>query len=69
MSNKQSSKKNKGIPFTVMIAAAVVMFWRGMWGLMDLYLFPNSLPLSYVVSLILGFAILYITHYIFEELL
>lgn len=39
---------------SMLVAGAVIMFWRGVWGLMDVYLFPNNLPLSYAISLIVS---------------
>jgi hypothetical protein len=33
---------------------AVVMMWRGIWGLGDLYLWPKNPKRSYWVSFILG---------------
>lgn len=44
----------------VLTAAAVVFFWRGIWGLTDLYLFPENSALSYLVSVFLGLVILYL---------
>lgn len=44
----------------VLTAAAVVFFWRGIWGLTDLFLFPENAPLSYLVSIFLGLVILYL---------
>ena len=37
--------------------AAVVARWRGLWGLMDLYLWPDNPKRSYWVSFIIGFVI------------
>ena len=37
---------------------AIVSFWRGMWGLMDMYLIPRNQVLSLVVSVIIGITIL-----------
>ena len=34
---------------------AVVMMWRGLWGLMDIYLWPNNPKRSNWVSFIVGF--------------
>ncbi|OGH16511.1 MAG: hypothetical protein A3C30_04975 [Candidatus Levybacteria bacterium RIFCSPHIGHO2_02_FULL_40_18] len=51
------------------IGIAVVSFWRGAWGLMDIYLFPENPTLSFSASFIIGFVILYITHYIVRELM
>lgn len=54
--------------FAILIAAAVIAFWRGLWGLMDLYIIPENKFLSYIVSMIIGLAILGFTHYIMDEL-
>lgn len=54
-------KKNSYIRI-LQIAVAVVLVWRGAWGLMDLYIFPDNLFVSYVVSLIAGLIVLFATH-------
>jgi len=46
---------------TILIATAIVFFWRGAWGLMDLYLIPSNQVASMTVSLILGLIVLIIT--------
>ena len=46
---------------TLLIATAIVFFWRGAWGLMDLYLIPSNEVASMTISLILGILILIIT--------
>jgi hypothetical protein len=68
---KKSSwmKKKYKLLFAIIIAFAVISFWRGVWGLMDEYLFPNNYTLSLVSSLILGLAILIITNYATKELI
>ena len=43
-----------------MVGTALILFWRGAWGLLDLYLFPNNQTLSSVVSVGLGLFILFI---------
>ena len=60
--------KKRRMLHAVLIGLAVISFWRGMWGLMDLYLFPNNELVSYIVSAIIGIIILYITHHITKEL-
>ena len=55
--------------FAIVIAFAVISFWRGVWGLMDVYLFPDNYQLSLWVSLILGLVILMATHYVAKELM
>ena len=48
----------------VLIGFAVVSFWRGIWGLMDIYLFPENLKLSFWMSLFIGLAVLAATGYL-----
>jgi hypothetical protein len=55
--------------FALIIAFAVISFWRGIWGLMDVYLFPNNLPMSFIASLVIGLVILILTHYTVKELM
>ncbi|MEK6920694.1 MAG: hypothetical protein AABX82_02330 [Nanoarchaeota archaeon] len=45
------------------IAVALIGVWRGIWGLLDYYVFPNNFVLSSLVTLILGVIILVITHH------
>ena len=43
----------------IMVAAvAIVSFWRGLWGLMDLYLLPQKPALSFFISIFIGIIIL-----------
>lgn len=48
--------------YSLIIGFGIVAAWRGIWGFMDLYLFPNSPDLSILVSLVAGIAILFVTH-------
>jgi hypothetical protein len=54
--------------FTLLIGLSVVAFWRGAWGIMDIYLLPDNYELSYWVSIVMGLTILFITHYWTREL-
>jgi hypothetical protein len=54
--------------FALMIVIGVVAVWRGLWGLMDLYLFPGEPTMSFCVSILIGLAILSATHYTVKEL-
>ena len=64
-----TQKRNlKTISYTVLIAFAIVSFWRGVWGLMDVYLFPNNHILSLSISVLIGLVILYYTKHIIGEL-
>lgn len=51
--------KNKFF-LTILEAFAFVTIWRGTWGLLDEYLFPNSLQTSYLVSIFIGLFLLFI---------
>jgi len=57
-------KKKKGDTKIVLrnflIALVAIAFWRGAWGLMDIYIFPKSLILSYTFSVVVGIIILYL---------
>ena len=45
--------------FPIIIASiAIVGFWRGIWGLMDIYLFSENILKSYLSSVLLGLIIL-----------
>lgn len=54
---------------TVIIAFAIVAFWRGTWGLMDLYLYPDNPLLSFSISILIGILILYLTKHLLDELI
>jgi len=53
----------------IILAVGVVAVWRGVWGFLDLYLFPDDLVLSYSISIIAGLAILYFQDHKVNELL
>ena len=54
--------------YTLLIAFAIISFWRGVWGLMDIYLFPKHHPLSLIISLLVGILILYSTNHLIKHL-
>ncbi len=58
----------KKVFFTIIIAFAIISFWRGTWGLMDIYLFPNSHVMSFSVSILAGVIILYLTKNLVKRL-
>ncbi|MBC7334607.1 MAG: hypothetical protein H5T85_09215 [Actinobacteria bacterium] len=51
-------KKNHPNLYAVLFGVSIIMFWRGLWGLMDLYLFPGNPVLSYAASALLGLLLL-----------
>ncbi|MFH1133648.1 MAG: hypothetical protein V1735_04095 [Nanoarchaeota archaeon] len=62
-------KSEHQVVFSVIIAFAVIAFWRGVWGLMDEYLFPDHYRLSLWISIAIGLGILIGTHYVTKELM
>lgn len=65
-------KKMKSINkifFALLIGFAVISFWRGVWGLLDEYLFPDNYVLGLWVSVFVGILILIVTDYATKELL
>ena len=68
MAKKRESHFKK-VAFTLLIAFAVISFWRGAWGLMDLYFFPSNHLVSLLVSLFLGISILYFTKHLIKHLI
>lgn len=54
--------KHRDIIFWVILNVGVVLFWRGSWGLMDLYVFPKSIKKSYAVSLFVGIFFLVVAY-------
>ncbi len=59
----------KEVSQTLLIAFAIVLFWRGMWGLLDIYLYPHNLVLSYAISIAAGVVILYATQNLLKRLI
>jgi len=68
VTQKQIQEKRRTNFYRLLIAIAIIMFWRGLWGLMDLYLFPENLTLSYSASVVLGLIIIYFNGRHFKEL-
>jgi len=52
----------------LVLAIAIVAVWRGVWGLMDLYLFPENEMFSFISSIIIGVLILYFHDHKLNEL-
>ncbi|MCB1937453.1 MAG: hypothetical protein KDF59_16115 [Nitrosomonas sp.] len=53
---------------SLIIVVAIIMLWRGVWGLLDIYLFPDIPTLSYVVSISMGILILYLNDFHLDNL-
>jgi hypothetical protein len=61
--------KNSHLFLALLIGTAVISVWRGIWNLLDLYLYPNDLVLSSILSITIGLIILIFTHQTAKELM
>lgn len=64
---KRIKLKNKNL-HAILVGSAVIMFWRGLWGLMDRYLFPDNPVVSFLISISLGLLILLVIDLSLEKL-
>jgi len=53
---------------SLIIVVAIIMLWRGVWGLLDIYLFPDMPALSSLVSISMGILILYLNDFHLDNL-
>lgn len=61
-------KKRHQLTFSILVLSGVICFWRGFYGLLDKYLIPGDLNLSYILSIFFGLVILGATHYTIDKL-
>ena len=66
---KKGMSRYKKISYALLIGIAVISFWRGIWGLSDLYLFPSNKTISLSISVIIGLVILIFTRKAIRELM
>ena len=64
-----SFKRKHKMLFAIIIGFSVVSFWRGAWGILDVFVFPKNYALSSVISLVFGITLLAVTNYIIDELM
>ena len=55
---------NHQIIFAIVLAISMISFWRGVSGLLGIYVFPNNIKLSLWTSLAIGISVLVLTNYI-----
>lgn len=53
---------------TLLKAVAVVMVWRGVWDLLDMYFLPGNPILSNVICIVIGVFLLYLPDQSIEDL-
>lgn len=59
MKMKFTEKYTRSAITIIWVVFAIVLFWRGIWGLLDVYLFPHNYVLSCLISVLAGIIILY----------
>jgi Fuseless len=52
----------------IVIIISIIMIWRGVWGLLDIYFFPGSPTLSHLASFAIGALILYLDDFRIDNL-
>jgi len=62
-------EKEHSIISEIFIGIALILFWRGVWLLSDLYLFPNDNFLSGISSIFIALLILYLRNFNLKELI
>ncbi len=50
------------------VAIAIVMFWKGVWSLLDAYLLPGNVLASNTILILVAFLILYLDDFHLKEL-
>ena len=60
--------KSNHLILALIIGTAVISVWRGIWNLLNLYLYPSDIVISSIISIILGLGILIVTHQVTKEL-
>ena len=58
----------KKICFSLIIGIGIISFWRGIWGLSDIYIFPSNEPLSFTISIALSLVLLISTGFFVREI-
>jgi len=69
--NKEAIKKQKAKHrhvYSILTGLGIIIFWRGIWGILDAYLLPGHQLLSYLISIMIGLLILYLNDFALKEL-
>ncbi len=63
------AEKGQELMLGIAVSAAVVSFWRGIWLIMDLFLFPHNPHVSSFSSTIIGLAVIIFAHKVTKKLI
>lgn len=64
-------KKQKSNPkhfYYLMSGTGMIVYWWGVWGLLDRYILPDHQPGSYMIGILAGLSLLYLNDRTFREL-
>ena len=61
-------RKSRGFLFYILASGGLVFFWRGLWGLADVYLLPHTPAASYIASVVIGLVLLLVDDFKLDEL-
>lgn len=64
-----SFRPRRGFLLTIMIITGIILVWRGLWNLIDMYAFPNHPILSNVIGILVGLILLYLPDENLEKLM
>ena len=54
--------------YSFIVGVSLIMFWRGIWGLLDLYFLPNYEVWSYLIAGLVGLLLLYVNDFRLKEI-
>lgn len=60
------SKRHR-LTYFLVAGGGLIFFWRGIWGLLDLYLLPHFPAASYIISVVIGIVLLIIDDRVLDE--
>ncbi len=61
-------KQNHQRFFALLIGTGVILYWRGVWGLADVLIFPSNALYRYLICTGAGLVVLISTHYAIKEM-
>lgn len=64
-----SFRLHKKVLYVLLVAVGMILVWRGVWDLVDMYVFLENPLLSALISLFVGLVILYLPDQDIKELL
>ena len=64
-----SLRPTKSFFFLIMVVTCVVLIWRGIWNLLDMYFLNNHPIWSNVIGIVLGVIVLYLPDRDIKDLL